>query len=47
MNDKFVVVDSRVVWTGSTNVSDTCSGGRPTSPSCVDSTACTRGQNRL
>jgi len=27
MHDKFVVVDSRVVWTGSTNVSDTCSGG--------------------
>jgi phosphatidylserine/phosphatidylglycerophosphate/cardiolipin synthase-like enzyme len=27
MHNKFVVVDSRVVWTGSTNVSDTCSGG--------------------
>jgi phosphatidylserine/phosphatidylglycerophosphate/cardiolipin synthase-like enzyme len=27
MHDKFVVVDSQVVWTGSTNVSDTCSGG--------------------
>lgn len=27
MHNKFVVVDSRFVWTGSTNVSDTCSGG--------------------
>ena len=27
MHNKFVVVDSRYVWTGSTNVSDTCSGG--------------------
>jgi len=27
MHDKFFVVDERWVWTGSTNVSDTCSGG--------------------
>lgn len=27
MHNKFVVVDSQLVWTGSTNVSDTCSGG--------------------
>jgi phosphatidylserine/phosphatidylglycerophosphate/cardiolipin synthase-like enzyme len=27
MHNKFMVVDSRFVWTGSTNVSDTCSGG--------------------
>jgi phosphatidylserine/phosphatidylglycerophosphate/cardiolipin synthase-like enzyme len=27
MHNKFFVVDGRVVWTGSTNVSDTCSGG--------------------
>lgn len=27
MHDKFFVVDERFVWTGSTNVSDSCSGG--------------------
>ncbi|MFV8748991.1 phospholipase D-like domain-containing protein [Nannocystaceae bacterium ST9] len=27
MHDKFFVVDGRWLWTGSTNVSDTCSGG--------------------
>jgi phosphatidylserine/phosphatidylglycerophosphate/cardiolipin synthase-like enzyme len=27
MHNKFVVADGRMVWTGSTNVSDTCSGG--------------------
>jgi len=27
MHDKFFVIDERYVWTGSTNVSDSCSGG--------------------
>lgn len=27
MHDKFFVVDGRWLWTGSTNISDTCSGG--------------------
>lgn len=27
MHDKFLVVDSRSVWTGSTNLSDSCTGG--------------------
>ena len=27
MHNKFVVADGRVVWTGSTNISDSCSGG--------------------
>lgn len=27
MHDKFFIVDERLVWTGSTNVSDSCSGG--------------------
>lgn len=27
MHDKFFVVDGRFLWTGSTNVSDTCAGG--------------------
>lgn len=27
MHHKFAVIDGRVVWTGSTNTSDTCSGG--------------------
>lgn len=27
MHNKFFVIDGRYVWTGSTNVSDTCSGG--------------------